>query len=142
MAPFIVQPDIADAARVLIRNAVRNAARVYSEMGYGEAKPDATRAIAGFLLVKRKTRILASELSRDVRVCRGASLQKIQEMVSPLLAGGWLAPEKPHGGNNSWLVNPDVHERFKVRAAKEAAKRTSAREQIGKREEAEYDMDD
>jgi uncharacterized protein HemY len=51
----------------------------------------------------------------------------VQKLVSPLVAGGWLAPEKDHGGNNAWMINPKVHDLFAARAAKEAKRREQTR---------------
>ena len=128
--PSIVSIRAAETARTLIfDSAVPNAARVYTEMGGAGGNIEATRSIAGFLLTKRKTRLLASDLTANVRVCRGQPLDAVQRLLSPLVAGGWLTPEQDYAPT-AWRVNESVHERFSDRAQQEAARRQAFRQII------------
>jgi hypothetical protein len=120
-------PQAAAASRLVWDYLIPSAARVYLSMGAKAASMEAVRDIAGFILSKRLERLVASDLSRNVRVTRKASLAEIQKSISPLVAGGWLTPEKEHGGNNAWIVNPLVHTQFAERAAKEEGRRIHVR---------------
>ena len=55
--------------------------------------------------------MLASDLAHNVRACRGQALDHVQRVVSPLVAGGWLTPEKDWNPF-SWKVAPGVHAQF------------------------------
>jgi hypothetical protein len=111
------------ASRLAFEHLIPSAARVYAAMGAHSAKADTTKDIAGFVLTKGLARLLASDLTRNVRSCRGMALVDVQRALSPLVAGAWLAPEKPHADNNAWVVNPAVHAAFAERAAREARRR-------------------
>ena len=125
--PAVVSEAHARAARTLIKHsAIPHAARVYATMGDGEASAETTKYIAGYILSKRLHRLLASDLTRSVRICRGKTLTDVQRAVSPLVAGGWLVPEKEHGGNNAWKVNPRVHHVYAERAHIEVERRARA----------------
>lgn len=115
------------ATRLVVEYMIPSAARVYVSMGGASASISTTRDVAGFILVKKLDRIVASDLSRNVRSTRRATLPEIQRAVSPLVAGGWLAPEKDHAGNNAWTVNPRVHELMEHRAASEEGRRAHVR---------------
>ena len=117
-------------ARVLVmQSALVNAGRVAMAQG-GDANSENAQAIAGYILAKKKTRVLASELSRDVWVCRKQSVQAVQQMLSPLVAGGWLAPIAVGSGNTGWHVIEGVHETFANQARREVDRRTAARDAI------------
>lgn len=117
----------AAASRLVEEYLIPAGARVYLSMGARGGSMEAARDIAGFILVKKLPRLVASDLSRNVRSTRKASLAEVQKAVSPLVAGGWLAPEKEHGGNNAWTVNPRVHEQFAERTAREESRRALLR---------------
>jgi Protein of unknown function (DUF3987) len=125
--PHIIGDCTADAARILLFNSVvPNAARVYIDMGAAGSNPEATQSIAGFILVKELPRLVASDLSRNVRACRKGTLEEIQKLVSPLVAGSWLTPETEFNPT-AWRVNPTVHARFAARAQQEAKRRETIR---------------
>lgn len=126
-AETVEGPTARQASRLVFDYIIPSAARVYVAMGAGGGKADPTRDVAGYILTKRLERLLASDLTRNVRCARGAGLPDVQKLVSPLVAGGWLAPEKDHGGNNAWMINPKVHDLFASRAAKEAKRREQTR---------------
>lgn len=127
---FIVPERTAGAAtKLLIESVLPNAARVYASMGGAGANMDAIRSVAGFILTKIKNRIVASDLTRYVRACRGQTLDNVQRVVSPLVAGGWLTPEQEFHPM-AWAVHPGVHKLFVTRAAQEAARRGTIRELI------------
>jgi Protein of unknown function (DUF3987) len=128
--PYIVRDCTADAARTLLFGSILpNAARVYTDMGAAGGNAEATQAIAGFILVKRLHRLIASDLTRNIRVCRGLPLDGVQKLVSPLVAGGWLTP-KDEINPTAWRVNPTVHTLFAERARQQAIKRSANRSLI------------
>jgi hypothetical protein len=125
-----VPVSIATAARDLVFNAILpTAARVYLEMGGAGGNIDATQSIAGYILTKRLSRLLMSDLTSNVRACRGLPADEVRRLVSPLEAGGWLMPEKEFG-NTKWLVSEFVHERFAARARRESDRRKATRDMI------------
>jgi Protein of unknown function (DUF3987) len=128
--PHVVSEAAADAARTLIfESVVPNAARLYAATGGSGANEEATRAIAGYLLAKGASRVVSSDLTSNVRICRGRLLEDIQKFLSPLIAGGWLNPEREFNPV-SWAINPIVHEQFAKRASQEAKRRREARQLI------------
>ena len=128
--PFSVSEKTANMARVLVmQSALVNAGRVAMAQG-GDVNSENAQAIAGYILAKKKTRVLASELSRDVWVCRKQSVLVVQQMLSPLVAGGWLTPITPGSGNTGWHVADGVHEVFADRARREVDRRAAARDAI------------
>jgi hypothetical protein len=134
LASFIVSEATAARAQTLLFESVLPcAARVYAATGGAGADVEATRAVAGYILTKRKERVLASDLSHNVRACRGQPLDVVQRVVSPLVAGGWVAPEKEFNPY-AWVVAPQVHEQFENRAQKESARRAAVRRLISGKE--------
>lgn len=124
----IVHERAARSARILIKQCVvPHAARVYMTVGGNGESLEMTQAIAGYILAKKLTRIVASDLSANVRHCRRMGVAEVSRAVSPLVSGGWLEPEGDKPGNRAWVVNPGVHVRFATRAATEAARRSAAR---------------
>jgi hypothetical protein len=125
------------AMTLLFQSIIPCAARVYAATGGAGADIEATRSVASYILTKRKARVLASELARDVRVCRGEPLDQIQRVLSPLVAGGWLTPERDYNPS-LWNVASDVHEQFAARAEREKVRRSAMREVItGQRADGE-----
>jgi hypothetical protein len=117
----------ANAARsLLLRSVLPNAARVYTAMGAAGGDIEATQSIAGYILTKRMERIVLSDLTSNVRVCRHRSVEDIRKLLSPLEAGGWLLPEKDFNPT-SWLINGSVHTFFAGRAEKETERRNMVR---------------
>jgi hypothetical protein len=125
---FIVPLKTAErAATLLFQSVVPCAARVYAATGGAGADAEATRSVAGYILTKQKDRVLASDLAHNVRACRGQPLDHVQRVVSPLVAGGWLTPEKDWNPF-AWRVSPAVHSQFEARARTEAERRAAIRD--------------
>jgi Protein of unknown function (DUF3987) len=123
----LISERIAKAAQLLLfRSVLPNAARVYTAMGGAGGDIEATQSIAGYILTKRLSRIVASDLTSNVRVCRHRSLEEVRKLLSPLEAGGWIKAEKEFNPS-AWIVSPQAHERFADRAAKEARRRETVR---------------
>ena len=127
---FIVPLKTAErAASLLFQSVIPCAARVYAATGGAGADAEATRSVAGYILTKQKARVLASDLAHNVRACRGQPLDNVQRVVSPLVAGGWLTPEKDWNPF-SWKVSAGVHAQFSARAQTEAVRRAALRDII------------
>jgi Protein of unknown function (DUF3987)/Primase C terminal 2 (PriCT-2)/Bifunctional DNA primase/polymerase, N-terminal len=115
------------ASALLFRSVLPNAARVYAAMGGAGSDPESTQSIAGYILTKLLARVVVSDLTSNVRICRGRSVDDIRKLLSPLEAGGWLKPEKEFQPT-AWIVSDFVHQRFADRAAKEAVRRQAVRD--------------
>lgn len=126
------------ASRLVFDYLIPSGARVYVAMGapgVGTAQP--MRDAAGYILSKRLDRVLSSDLTRNVRSCRKLGVGDVQRVVSPLVAGGWLTPERDTPTNSSWMVNPRVHERFAQRAELERNRREAVRAIIAEKDDEE-----
>ena len=124
---YVVNERAATMARSLIVNcAIPHAAKVYMTME-SKATGDSLENIAGYILTKKLTRVVISDLTNNVRHCRKLPVADIFRMISPLISGGWLVPESDSPTNKSWLVNPLVHVKFEARAASETSRRIAAR---------------
>jgi hypothetical protein len=66
---------------------------------------DRLRKLAGYILLSGLERLRLADLTTNVRDCRGKSVREVNEKVSPLVAGGWLAPSDPGPLCRSWIVN-------------------------------------
>jgi hypothetical protein len=122
-----VSEATARAARtILVRSILPNAARVYMAMGAAGGDIEATQSIAGYILTKGLIRIVMSDLTSNVRVCRHKSAEDIRKLLSPLQAGGWLLPEKEYN-TTAWMVSDGVHSRFAAQRDREAHRRALVR---------------
>lgn len=129
---YTIGEKAARSARfMLLHSAVPHAARVYNSMGDGPSNTETMQAIAGYILVKKLTRIVISDLTTNVWCCRKTSVPDVVKMLSPLVAGGWLNPETDLPSNKAWLVNPVVHGRFEERKAREATRREARKAMVG-----------
>lgn len=122
---YVVRQETAEAARTLIMDCViPHAIAVYLAMGELDGVPiEQIQSVAGYLLAKKKSRVVASDLASDVRACRGKTVAEIGKLVSPLVAGGWLLPENETPACRAWTVNPAIHVRHAERAESEQARR-------------------
>ena len=80
-----------------------------------EGTSEQLRQIASFILTSSQTRITHRDLTRNVRSLRGKGGFKINELVSPLVAAGWLSPIDCTPTNSAWNVNPQVATQFEER---------------------------
>jgi hypothetical protein len=63
------------------------------------------KRLASYVLACGKDRLLASDLTTNVRDFRGLSLFEVRERASPLVAGGWLDPVDRTPMCKAWWVN-------------------------------------
>jgi hypothetical protein len=114
------------AEHLIFDQVLKHAAHVYEWLG-GGGEFETTQAIAAFLLSSQRGRVLASDLTTNVHACRGKSLKILQDMVSPLVAMGWLTPERDYNPN-AWKVEQRIYNLFKERARQERFQRAQVRE--------------
>jgi hypothetical protein len=103
----------------LIKDFVLPNAREFYQRAEARGDSDGLQQLASWILTSGKRRILASDFASNVRVCKGAPLAAINDCVSPLVAGGWLKPERPGPSPSAWLVNPALASQFKQRGIEE-----------------------
>jgi hypothetical protein len=96
---------------------------------------DQLKRLASYVLTCDKDRILASDLTTNIRDFRGLTLFQVQERVSPLVAGGWLDPVDRTPMCKAWWVNP-AKPRFAEQERKEAERKRAITEMLRERRTA------
>lgn len=86
---------------------------------------DRLQKVASWILTSGKTRIVVSDLTRNVAALRGLSLWDVNQRVSPLVAGGWLTPEERGPVSRSWSVSPAVFDQLKARGEEEERRKAA-----------------
>src|SRR5262249_54398816 len=104
----------------------------YEFYGVGETG-DQFKRLASYVLTCGKDRILASDLTTNIRDFRGLSLFEVRERASVLVAGGWLDPVDHTPTCRAWKVNPAVTLRFAEQARKEEERKRRIIETINLR---------
>jgi hypothetical protein len=92
---------------------------------------DQLRGIASWILTSNLTRIVSSDLTRNVAGLRGLSVFDVNQRVSPLVAGGWLHPEDKTPVCRAWHVAPQVRQQLADRALVEGANKAELRRLMG-----------
>jgi hypothetical protein len=93
---------------------------------------DWLKTLASWILTSGKTRVVASDLVKNVWSLRGLSVFDLNRRVSPLIAGGWLDPVEPGPSCRAWNVNPAVNDLFASRRQQEGTRKTALRETMTK----------
>jgi hypothetical protein len=88
---FIGRPVVEKVDRVIRDFLLLHAHEFYSQ---GEGEGERLRKLASYVLTCGKGRLRLADLTNNVRDCRGLTVLAINERVSPLVAGGWLAPNE------------------------------------------------
>jgi hypothetical protein len=86
-------------------------------------------AVAGYILAHKLDRITNRDIQRGDRTMRGLGRQDTERIFDQLDALGWIsriAGSRPTDPPR-WVVNPEVHQLFTQRAARETAERARAR---------------
>jgi hypothetical protein len=118
-----VQVDTIANVERLIKEFILPHAFIFYRTAEDATGGEKLRRLASWLLTKERKRFVASDLTTGVAGFRGLSLADINERLSPMVAGGWITPEKITPSAFSWIVNPAIYEQFKERAAKEARRK-------------------
>lgn len=86
---------------------------------------DRLQKLASWLLTSGKARIVVSDLTSNVAGFRGLTMWEVNQRVSPLVAGGWLAPEGADPVSRAWTVNAEVFSRMETRRAEEEQRKAA-----------------
>src|SRR5690606_19894552 len=91
---------------------------------------DELQSIASYILTNKPDVMTVRDCQRGSRVMRAMTRQQIQRVMEQLESLGWveqIAPPK-NSVTLRWRINPRVHERFAIRAVKEARRKQGLRE--------------
>jgi Protein of unknown function (DUF3987) len=99
---FIGRPIIEKADRLIRNFLLPHAHQFY---GTGEGESERLRKLASYVLTCGKNRLRLAEFTTNVRDCRGKTVLELNRQVSPLVAGGWLAPIEQGPACRAWAVN-------------------------------------
>jgi hypothetical protein len=77
--------------------------------GQGEDAEDTQRA-ASYILTSGLARVRVSDIKKNIWGMKNTGVREINDILSPLVAGGWLAPEDSKTGpyRHAWKVNRDA----------------------------------
>ena len=90
------------------------------------------RDIGGWLLTQAPSRVRSSDVTSNVKACRGMGIKQLADALDPFVTGGWLEPEEPFPSNRAWALNSELRAAFAERAAVEADRRAAVRALIGR----------
>jgi hypothetical protein len=85
---------------------------------------DRLQKIASYILTSGKTRLVSSDLTRNVAGLQGLTLFDVNRRVSPLVAGGWLSQIEPGPVSRSWSVSQEVFRAFSERCRLEEQRKS------------------
>lgn len=82
-------------------------------------------AVAGYILVKKLTKVANRQVQAAVRSMRGLTTREITPVLEQLEAFGWLfrGASLRAGSPPQWKVNPAVHELYAERGERECRRR-------------------
>lgn len=121
---------VEDAAKLTLQFLVPHAFEFY-RTAEATTNGDRLARIASWILTSGMTRITASDLTRNIALFRGKRVAEIGDMVSPMVAGGWLYPEADGPRVAAWRVNPQVHNLFAERAREEERRKAALAKVMG-----------
>jgi hypothetical protein len=111
------------AGRLMLEYLLPNAYSFYC------ALPDSglalLRSAAGWLLTKAPTRFTSGNVQQGVAACARKPLKFIQDVLDPLVTGGWLEPETEYPTNRAWTLIDGVREAFAERRKAERERRAA-----------------
>jgi hypothetical protein len=120
----ISAPVIEDITRLVFDFIVPHAFEFYRTADRASGG-DRLQRVASWILTSGKQRILPSDLTVNVSDLRGLGLWDLNQRISPLVAGGWLASQEPGPVAKAWTVNRKVHELFSARTQDEEARKST-----------------
>jgi Protein of unknown function (DUF3987)/Bifunctional DNA primase/polymerase, N-terminal/Primase C terminal 2 (PriCT-2) len=113
---------VEDVACLIKQYLLPHAFEFYSS---GASGGERLRVLASYILTSGKQRIVPSDLTTNVRDFRGLGLWDVNQRLSPLVAGGWLAPADAAPVARVWNVNPQVYSVFAERARDEERRKAA-----------------
>jgi hypothetical protein len=130
----IGRPSVEKAARLIKEFLLPHAYEFYSRC---EGEGEQLRTIASYILTCGKNRLRLADFTNNVRACRGRKVLEINQQVSPLVAGDWLAPTEPGPVCRAWNVNRAViDQQFAARMASERQSKSAIVQLLGSRRRA------
>jgi hypothetical protein len=132
----VIPTDTVQRAHTLVHSFVLQHARdFYATIG---TQQDRIRDIAGWLLTRQDRnaatdqweRIVASDLTNNVKSCRPLTSKGIAEVLDPFVTRGWLTPENDFPGNRAWFFDPAIRAHLAQRQAAERERRGAIRAEI------------
>jgi Protein of unknown function (DUF3987) len=127
----VEQQTVEDAARIVFDFIVPHGFEFYRATD-GNPGLERLRRLASYILTSGTTRIIASDLTTNVADMRGLALHEVNERVSPLISGGWLAPvSNVTFTNKAWQVLPAVTARFEERRRAEEDRKAALAKAMG-----------
>jgi hypothetical protein len=125
---FIGRMTVENVGR-LIRNFLLPHAREFYSQG---DESERLRKLSSYVLTCGKARLRLTDLTSNVRECRGQTVLELNERVSPLVAGGWLAPVENGPACRAWDVNrPAIDAQFAERTRVEEERKIAIAHLIG-----------
>jgi uncharacterized protein DUF3987 len=125
-----VEADTVENVGRLIFEFILPHAREFYRVGE-ESNGEQLRRLASYVLTCDKDQILASDITTNVRDCRGLNLFNLGKRVSPLVAAGWLEPANSTPFCRTWTVLPRVRQTLGARAELERRRKAQLRELMG-----------
>ena len=126
-----IPTDTVRRGRLLVmQNLICHARDFYSALPGSNVK--LYRDIGGWLLNTQKDRVLASDLTHNVKVCRTLGAKEIGGVRDRFIIGGWLAAGNRVSNNRRWTLQPGVRAAFAERQMSERERRDGIRARIGK----------
>jgi hypothetical protein len=117
----VAKPIVESTCRIIQDFLIPHAVEFYSQ---GEGVADRTRRIASYILTCGRDRVRLTDLTSNVRDCRGLDVLTVNQWVSPLVAGGWLSPIDLGPACRAWDVNrTDIDTKFAERTKTEEARK-------------------
>jgi hypothetical protein len=102
-----------------------------------EGDSERLRKLASYILTCGKDRLRLADLTNNVWDCRGLTVIEINQRVSPLVAGGWLAPIEQGPACRAWDVNrAAIDAQFATRAQTERESKAALAQLMGARRRA------
>jgi hypothetical protein len=103
----MIHPDTVLQAERLVHEFVYPHVRDF----YATLRPDPvnlTCDIAAWLLTDAPHQLRASDFGKYVWACRGLTGKALNDVLDPLVTGGWLEPDTNVGLNRRWMLNLNV----------------------------------
>jgi hypothetical protein len=130
---FIGRPTVEAVRRLVMNFILPHAYEIYC-LGEGESGSERIRKITSYILTCGLGRIRLTDLTSNVRDLRGKDVLEINQRVSPLVAGGWLAPIEQGPACRAWDVNrAAIDQQFAERMREEHDRKVAILQLIGDR---------
>jgi hypothetical protein len=138
-----INPQEAIHHRAIGRKTVEKVVRIIREFllphayefySLGEGETARLRKLASYVLTCGLDRIRLADFTNNVWDCRGKTVLEINQHVSPLVAGAWLAPVEQGPACRAWWVNrQNIDKQFAERIASERLAKAELGQLMGAR---------